>query len=143
MTILVLCSDYPSKESIALQFVHVRNIEYQKNGIDVTVLNFSADHDYIQDGIKVISFQSYIDENGAYDVLICHAPNIRNHYFFLKKFGNRFKNNIFFFHGHEIVKIGKTYPLNYDFFKNEALKRVIQSIYDVLKLKIWKRYFNK
>ncbi len=141
--ILVLVADYPNNNGgVALMYVHVRNKFYVKQGIDVTVLNFNAKEDYLVNGIKVISYKKYQADIKEYDVLISHAPNLRNHYLFLKKYGKRFKHFMFFFHGHEIVKINEAYSKSYDFIKDKCLvKRLIQDVYDKVKLAVWRHYY--
>ena len=104
--VLVACADYPGENGRALQYVHVRNKYYQKNGIDVTVLNFACDKSYVYENIKVISLGDFYSDKMQFidSVLICHAPNLRNHFRFIKKNNKIFKKMLFFFHGHEIVK---------------------------------------
>lgn len=144
MKALVAVADYPNDSgNKSMMFVHTRNKYYIQNDIDVTVLNFSATENYVIDGVKVITLGTYTANAKQYDVLICHAPNLRNHYIFLKKFSNLFKRKMFFFHGHEIVKIGKVYPKAFDFKRKSQLDKYIQSVYDIFKLKVWKKYFNK
>ena len=121
-------------------YVHTRNMHYVKNDIDVTVLNFSAQEEYIKDGIRVISEEIYENENIDYDILILHAANLRNHYKFLKKFGKKFPKYLFFYHGHEVMKINTDYCKPYDFAKTSVFRRLIQDVYDMVKLFIWKKY---
>lgn len=140
MNVLILCTDYPNTEgNKALYFAHMRNKYYLQNGIDVTVLNFSAKEEYCYESIKVIPENQYPFINSYYDILICHAPNTRQHYKFLKKYGKRFNKIIFIFHGHEVLKITKEYPPSYPFVKN-PIPNVVQNLYDLLKLKIWRKY---
>lgn len=142
---LVLVADYPNNEGgVALMYVHVRNKYYIQHEINVTVLNFNTSNDYEIDGIKVISLKSYENANKAYDVLVSHAANLRNHYFFLKKYQKRFAHLIFFFHGHEVVKINEVYPKPYNYVaQNSLISRAVQHIYDNLKLTVWHQYFPK
>jgi len=139
--ILVAVADYPDNHgSVALMYVHVRNKYYILHDIEVTVLNFAAKKDYIIDQIPVITLNSYKKEKKKYDVLVCHAANIRNHYLFLQRFGKAFSHLIFFFHGHEVLKINETYPKPYWYVKDHKLKRKLQDLYDRFKLQIWHRY---
>lgn len=143
MKILVLCAGYPDLNgSIALNYVHTRNIAYNlKWNIDVTVLNFKTQENYIKDGIKVISLQHFantLDEH--YDVLVCHAANLKNHYTFLKKYDKMFRRIVFFYHGHEVMKITKEYPKEYEYAKRNFLKNLFLPLYDLMKLRIWKSY---
>src|SRR5690606_4654686 len=76
-----------------------------------------------------------------YDILICHAPNIRNHYRFLKKYEKEFPKMLFFFHGHEILRINEVYPEPYLYMKKSSIvMRVVQDVYDSFKLKLWRKY---
>lgn len=143
--VLVACASYPFEGSTDMKFVHERNLCYVRKGIEVDVLNFSSQEKYLYEGINVFPLD-YIKNNiSKYSdyVLLCHAPNIRNHYLFLKKYKEAFKNIIFFFHGHEIVKISEAYPPDYSFRNNTFLKKIIQNTYDKLKLCIWNNYFTK
>ena len=116
--ILVLVQNYPNNDDgVALMYVHVRNKYYIQHDIDVTVLNFSSHDDYVIDNIKVITEDTYKKENKKYDVVVCHAANIKNHYRFLRKYDNRFEHMIFFFHGHEVLMTNEVYPKPYDYMK--------------------------
>lgn len=130
-------------DGIALYYIHTRNLYYKKNKeIKLEVLNFSAQKDYIIDGIKVITIDTYKTRYKDYDLLVSHAPNLRNHYMFLKKYGKSFKKHIFFFHGHEVLKINKVYSKPYSYMKSSnKIKKIFQDIYDEFKLNIWHYYF--
>lgn len=146
MKVLVAVVDYPNNDgNRSMMFVHVRNQYYRENGVDVSVLNFSAKQNYEIDGIRVITFSYYkknIDFN--YDVLISHAANIRNHYRFLKKYEKNFEKLLFFFHGHEVLKLNEVYPAPFKFFKQASKPRkVFQNLYDSFKLKLWNKYYTK
>lgn len=144
--ILQLCANYPGpKEKAALSYVKARNLHYRDNGIpNITVLNFSLPVGrYVDDEFDVISLNEYKEKFGEsdFDVLICHAPNIRNHYFFLKKYKGRFKEVVFFFHGHEVLSINKEYPAAYSYLYFKNLSRIINRIYDPIKFFLWRHYF--
>lgn len=140
--ILVAVADYPDLNgNKAMMFVHTRNLYYVKHDIDVTVLNFAAKNEYVIDGIRVITLNEYVKKYVEYDILVSHSANIRNHYRFLKKYGHRFKRFIFFFHGHEIVRINEVYPPKYEYIGESQLKNKFQDIYDTFKLFIWKHYY--
>ncbi len=143
MKVLVAVVDYPKPDgTVSLMFVHVRNKYYIQNGIDVTVLNFNCDSDYEFDGISVISLMHYKNNPEFYDILICHAANIRNHYRFLKKYHNNFPRFVFFFHGHEILKIPKVYPAPFPYMSRwSGLRNFIQNRYDTFKLFQWRKFF--
>lgn len=142
---LVLVADYPNNDGgVALMYVHVRNKYYTQHGIHVTVLNFKSDKDYEKDNIKVISYDTYKKSSDNYDVLISHAANLRNHYLFLRKYEKRFDRLVFFFHGHEVVKLNEIYPKPYDYMKRGgSIKRHLQDVYDTFKLFIWHNYYPK
>jgi glycosyltransferase involved in cell wall biosynthesis len=72
-----------------------------------------------------------------------HAPNLKNHYRFLKKYGDKFSKIIFFFHGHEVLNCLKVYPKPYSYMKKSILRTFIMELYDIIKLKVWNRYFKK
>lgn len=145
MKVLVLATNYPDLlGNISLFYIHTRCKYYVENNIDVEVINFSANKKYVIDGVKVITLQDYIDsekKEKEYDILISHAPNLRQHYKFLKKYGANFEKHIFFFHGHEVLKINKVYSKPYKYMKNR--NRFLQNIYDSFKLKVWHYYFLK
>jgi hypothetical protein len=145
MKALILAAAYPIPNGARpMYFVHSRNLYYQKNGIDVTVINFSAKKSYTFDGIRVISIKEYKTLNEKFDVLILHAANLRNHYVFLKKYGNRFDKKIFVFHGHEVLHINKYYPRSYGYLKSEnRVKDFLQNRYDDFKLTVWHKYYSE
>ena len=139
--LLVLVQAYPDNEGkVTLMYVHTRNLGYVENGYDVTVLNFSAQKPYIIDGIPVITLKEYEADNNHYDVLVLHAANIRNHYRFLKKYGDKFEKFLFFYHGHEVLKINRDYSKPYFYVKKNFFKKIAQNVYDEIKLSVWKRY---
>lgn len=148
MRILELCAGYPDHNgSSALSYVKVRNHYYREEGIgDITILNFSLPSDsYELDGFDVISLQKYERDytDRKFDVLICHAPNIRNHYRFLKKYQARFPYLVFFFHGHEVLSINKEYPKPYSYQRSRYVSRYISPFYDCFKFHLWNSYFRK
>lgn len=140
--ILVVVEDYPDNNGkVTLMYVHTRNKFYMEHGFDVSVLNFRADKKYAIDNIPVITLEDYEKQKKEYDILICHAPNIRNHYRFLKKHGEDFPKFVFFFHGHEVLKINKTYSKPYPYVRNSKIKSWLQDRYDDFKLSIWRKYY--
>ncbi len=142
MKVLVCSAAYPTLTgSRAMYYVHSRNLYYLKASIDVVVLNFKADKNYVIDGIQVVSIEEYKKSPIEADLLICHAANIRNHYMFLKKYGAIYKKKVFFVHGHEVLHLNKYYPKPYFYIKQSILKRILQDFYDDYKIKIWKNYF--
>lgn len=142
--ILVAVENYPNNNGgVTLMYVHTRNKAYSSNGFNVTVLNFQANEDYMYDGIRVISIETYLAEKKKYNILVCHAANIRHHYTFLKKQGNNFENFVFFFHGHEVLKIHKTYSKPYPYVQNSKVKVCLQNVYDDFKLAVWRKYYMR
>ena len=142
--ILVVVMAYPDNNGyVGLMYVHSRNLFYKKNGYSVTVLNFKAQEDYVYDGINVITYNTYCNYSGCYNICILHAANIRKHYIFLKKYGNRFEHLIFFFHGHEVLKINEVYSKPYNYIRNNKIKEKGQDLYDTFKLNIWRKYFER
>lgn len=142
--ILVAVEDYPNNSGgVALMYVHTRNKAYMAEGIDVTVLNFQASKNYTYDGIPVITMSNYKSQEKQYDILVCHAANIRHHYLFLKRYGNDFDKFVFFFHGHEVLKINKTYSKPYPYVRNSKIKAWLQDRYDDFKLYVWRKYYLK
>ena len=124
MKVLVLATTYalPNVNSTH-QFVETRNKYYKKNGIEVVVLNFKAKDNYKVDGINVITLKEYKNNQEKYEdyLLISHAPNLKNHYIFLKKYQKNFKKLVFFFHGHEVLKVNKVYSKPYTYLKQNFL----------------------
>lgn len=142
--ILVVVEDYPdNKGKVTLMYVHTRNKSYMEQGFDVSVLNFRANENYIIDNIPVMTLADYEKQKKEYDILICHAPNIRNHYRFLKKHGGNFPKFVFFFHGHEVLKINKTYSKPYPYVRNSKIKSWLQDRYDDFKLSVWRKYYPR
>ena len=145
MKALIAVSGYPTPSGSKLQyFVHSRNKYYVRNGISVVVLNFATKVNYIIDDIEVISLSEFQRRKEAYDILICHAANLRNHYIFLKRYGNIFPKKIFIFHGHEVLHINKYYPKPYQYIGADSkTKAFLQDRYDDFKIFIWKKYYKK
>lgn len=144
MRLLILCADYPNLDGdVSLNYVRTRNIFYKKKGYDVTVLNFATEEDYIIDQIPVVSLKSFEQKKECFDLLICHAPNLRNHYVFLKKYDKSFDKIVFFLHGHEVLNINKVYSKPYFYVHRNLLKTYLQNIYDSFKLRVWNKYFSK
>ena len=144
MKALILAADYPDLNGkIALYYIHTRSMFYIKKGLEIEVLNFKAKEDYTIDGVNVITLDTYKTkkEKTDYAILIAHAPNLRNHYLFLKKYGDNFKKFLFFFHGHEVLKINKDYAKPYDYMRKKG--EFLQDVYDYFKLKIWHKFFMK
>lgn len=146
MKLLVLATNYPDNYGeISLNYIHVRNLYYKRSGHDVVVLNFRAEGDYIKDGIVVVTPKLYWEKYAStdFDLLICHAANIRFHYRFLRKEGKRFKHIVFFYHGHEVMRLND-YPKDYSYVKNKRKEfKAFVSLYDTLKLYLWRKYLTR
>ena len=147
MKILVLATSYPRPDGYsALQYIHSRNQLYLHHGIEVTVISFDAKADYELDGVRVCTLPSYEEKikDEPFDLLVSHAPNLRNHYQFIKKYGDLYKEFVFFFHGHEVLNTAKIYPKPYDYAKKIQLNTNIKrQLYDQFKLFFWRGYFKK
>lgn len=147
LRILVLATNYPRPDGfISLQYIHSRNKWYIKKGIDVTVLSFGATYDYEIDGVRVCTFNTYKDKlhREGFDILVSHAPNLRNHYLFIKQNGKKFNKILFFFHGHEVLEATKIYPKPFEYTKRDLkISLLTRKIYDKIKLMIWRNYFTK
>lgn len=145
-SVLVAVEDYPgstSAKAVAHQFVHVRNLYYQALGIDVTVLNFSERGVYVHEGIDVVGVEEFERRNRHYDLLLCHQPNLKHHLPFCKRHFNEFHGVVFFFHGHEVLKISQSYPKPYAYLKQSRVTAVLRDAYDELKFQVWRRYFGR
>ena len=145
MKILVLTQAYPTPEGdVSLTYVRTRNVFYKSQGAHVDIINFNTNDEYKMDGLNVYPLEWFNKEYASfYDLLICHAPNLRSHYKFLKKYGYLFPKKVFFFHGHEVLKKTKVYPKPYYYVKKNIFRNLIQDVYDDLKLRIWRTYFKK
>lgn len=146
LKILVLATDYSEPNGrVALAYIHSRNKEYLREGIDVDVLSFAAETDYIYENIPVYSLESYKRKliSNDYDILVSHAPNLRNHLRFIKKYGYRFRKVVFFFHGHEVLRTAEIYPKPYPYIKQNLWKHALRCVYDEIKIKILKRFFRR
>lgn len=146
MKYLVLVADYPNLNGgVSLAYVRTRNVYYKEHGIDVDVLNFSSKTGYEIDGIHVFSLREFkrVASSEKYDLLICHAPNLRNHYMFLRKYGDLFSKIVFFFHGHEVLKINEVYSKPYSYVRSNRMLNFLQDVYDDFKFHVWRKYINR
>lgn len=145
MDFLIITEDYPNKNNkYANSYVHSRCIEYKKSQLNFKVLSFRAQTPYIYEGIDIISEDEFQKKykNKKINLVISHAPNIRNHLKFLMIYRKNIKKMLFFLHGHEVLKINKYYPKPYDFTKDKSIiKNLTQNFYDSFKLKVLKTFF--
>jgi glycosyltransferase involved in cell wall biosynthesis len=112
----------------------------------VTVVNFAATNNYVIDDINVITLTTFmkIKDSTNFDILISHAPNIRNHYRFVKKHRKHFQKMVFIFHGHEVLRLSKLYPKPFFWKKKHSLiRKSLQDTYDSIKLRLWRNFFPK
>lgn len=139
MKLLVLVQNYPSNENpYAMSYVHSRNIIYVENKCQVDVLNFSTNEQYNYEGINVLPEENINFEN--YDLIVSHAPNLKNHYRALRKLHS--KKIVFVFHGHEVLRGNLDYPKPYSWVKQSFIKSQIQNCYQIFKLKILTRWLK-
>lgn len=144
--LLVLTTDYPHPDGkVSQYYVHTRNVYYASQGLTVEVLSFSTQTSYSIDGIQVLSLrdcESALAHRG-FDALVLHAPNIRNHYRFLRKHHSRFPKLVFVFHGHEVLRCSAVYPKPYSYDKKSQLRLMIGDLYDTAKLRVWRNCFER
>lgn len=148
MNILEIVAGYPDLNGgKASSFIHTRNLYYIQHGITPIVLNFRTDTDYVIDGVQVIclkTFREKYTKGGYFAALASHASNVREHYRFLQQYEALFPHIVFFFHGHEVLRINECYPKPYGYMKGKSIQRVlIQDIYDSIKFAVWRKYFTK
>ena len=145
MKLLILCEGYPNQDGgMAMAFAHTRNVVYKECGFNVDVLNFSSEEDYIIDGVNVFSKSSVEKKNiQQYDLIIAHAPNIKHYLFFMLRHIHRINRLVFFYHGHEVLKINHVYPEPYPFIKKSIIRKTLQDYYDELKFFVWRRFIRR
>lgn len=146
MKVLVLAENYSTKTKISQAFIHTRNREYIKYGLEVDVISFASKESYILDDIRVYSLEDFYTSNDVsnYDVIISHAPNLKNHCRFINKNKKKIKKIIFFFHGHEVLISKEVYPIPYSFMKKDKLlKESIRNIYDHFKIRYMTSFLKK
>jgi len=148
LKILILAEDYPSKDNIyALMYIHTRIKIYLENGLDVEVLSFSAKESYLFEGVNVFKEADILKNisTNKYNLIISHAPNLRNHIRFINKNNKYFNKIIFFIHGHEVLKKSNYYPE--PFFYNKPkfyiLNKLFNDIYDKIKLRILESFIKR
>lgn len=141
--ILVAVENYPGGGSgVSHHFVHVRNKYYVEHGLSVVVLSFKAAYDYEYEGVRVISYQSFLRMRDEFSCLVIHQANMKHHAKLLLRYGKLFPHFVFFFHGHEVLRVNSVYPKPYSFSKSSnLLHRCFQDLYDSIKLKYWHFYY--
>lgn len=144
-SVLVAVENYPGSPNgkvVSHKFVHVRNLYYQSLGINVTVVSFAEKGSYIYEGIEVISVNEYQRREGHYDLLLCHQPNLKHHLPFCLRYSNDFHGMVFFFHGHEVLKVSQAYPKPYPYVKINPISVALRDLYDEVKFRVWRHYFS-
>ncbi|MBL1213614.1 MAG: glycosyltransferase family 4 protein [Ignavibacteriae bacterium] len=147
MKILILAQEYPSDGNIYRNhYIHTRLKTYLEKNIELVVLSFSTVNSYNFEGVEIVSESDYYKnfKGCNFDLVIVHAPNIRNHFRFLIK-NRSFGKLLFVIHGHEVLFRSKYYPKPFK-FKRGMFFPVINSFnnfYDLLKLVFLKKYFVK
>lgn len=144
MKILVLAEHYVKERNYSLLYVHTRNLEYKKSGHDVTVINFREKESYTIDGVQVYGPKAFNEAFSIqdFDLVVSHAPNIKNHFRFLLPNVHKIKKLIFFIHGHEVLLKDKYYPKPFSFQKQRRLKRAIHYAYDRIKVRLFKIFLS-
>ena len=146
MNILVLAEAYPEMSGAKpLAYVRTRNVFYKECGHAVTVLNFRSNSPYVMDGIQVYDKNSFEKECNisAYDLVLSHAPNLRHHLCFLSARMNEIRHLVFFYHGHEVLKINKVYPPPFPYLKRNRFKEKAQDLYDEFKFRVLRSFYQK
>ncbi|CAH6794765.1 conserved hypothetical protein [Vibrio chagasii] len=144
--VYIICQDYPSDDNkYAMSYVHARVRNYRK--IDSKVVSFSAKENYIYEGVEVLTSEyfeeRYLRNLSSNDIIVSHAPNIKNHVRLLNK--TKLCKIIFVIHGHEVLKTKNYYPKPYSWDTKKAsfLSNVVQGFYDSAKVAILRKYFIK
>lgn len=143
MRILILTTSYPTPQKIYEQpFVRARVRGYRKRGDNVRVLSFSTQKDYELDGVEVFPEKSWRGKDllQYFDIIVSHAPNLRQHLRFLYLHRDALPPIVFTFHGHETLIIQRHHPPPYPWWRGRwfPVKRALQNLYDNFKLHILK-----
>ncbi|EGR0582246.1 glycosyltransferase family 4 protein [Vibrio cholerae] len=145
MKILLLVQNYPSSfNKYAMSYVHTRALGYLRVGCSVTVISFSTHEDYQYEGVSVVTYKKSLDFS-SFDVVVSHAPNLKNHIRIIFEKISQISSLIFVFHGHEILNYNKYYPRPYSWLKKDVVSYELRRPYEFIKLyfmKIFMRYFN-
>ena len=140
--LLVLVEKYLESSYDGLTFVHSRLISYDKSQFEIKVISFAAKEDYVSDEISVLTKNSLNkDLISDQDFVISHAPNLRNHFYYLAIYFASIKRIAFFFHGHEVLITNNFYPKPYTFYSQNRFKQILRNIYDHLKVFLLKKIF--
>lgn len=140
LKILVLSESYPGLIASSMAYVHTRNQYYLNRGHSVEVLSFQAEQNYQFEGIKVFS-ENHFKKKGQiedFDLIVSHAPNLKNHIRFIISQYRKIKNLVFVIHGHEVLKKLNYYPLPFKGLEKNQYNvgQWSNHLYDLLKVKI-------
>jgi glycosyltransferase involved in cell wall biosynthesis len=125
-------------------YVHTRNRYLRKYFSDIEVMSFSSRRDYLIDDIPVGSVKLVkIIKDIKESRFIFHAPNIRQHFFYVALL-HLLKKDIFLYaHGHEFLRINSYYPKPYFYHRKTRLNHLFQDIYDFFKLRLWRLIISR
>ncbi|MBX3021253.1 MAG: glycosyltransferase [Bdellovibrionales bacterium] len=128
-----------------MAFTHARNVIYREAGHAVTVLSFGAQEAYLWDDLSVLPEGDFTAAQlSQFDVLVFHAPNLRNHLRFMLKNGAAIRAKVIIGHGHEFIdaanQSGQPYAFQLNFKMRLKLKAL--ALYDWLKVRVWAWYFR-
>ena len=139
MNILILAENYPHPSHPETQaFIHSRNVFYKMQGLEFMVISFRTAEPYVIDGIKVYP-PSWIKSLEAVDLCISHAPNLRNHFRFLKKNLFKIKQVLLIFHGYEALYTKDRSVAPNRILSKQFARYVANTLYDLAKLPLLKR----
>jgi glycosyltransferase involved in cell wall biosynthesis len=143
--LLILVEDYPSPQNLyAGAYVHTRVRAYLASGLDCTVLSFQARGSYQHEGVQVRSEADCAPllRRGGFELVISHAPNLRNHLRFLAAERRHLPACLFFIHGHELLETRRYYPRPFAYDRRGRARRLLQALYDPLKLAVLRRLWG-
>ena len=110
------------------------------------MLSFIEKDEYIFESVNVIGRKRFNSNYSIkdFDIVLIHAPNLRNHFRFLI-LNSSYKKAVFVIHGHEVLKRSNYYPEPFDFMRSKyyPVKKIFNDLYDYLKLIFLKWYFDK
>ena len=140
LKILVLSESYPGLKASSMAYVHSRNQYYIDQGHYVEVLSFQAEKDYHFEGVSVFT-EKHFKKSGKieeFDLVVSHAPNLKNHIRFIANQYWKIKNIVFVIHGHEVLKKLNYYPLPFSRLEKNQYNvgEWTNHFYDLLKVKI-------
>lgn len=140
LKILVLSESYPGLRDSSMAYVHSRNQYYLSQGHDVEVLSFQADSGYHFEGVDVFPERHFKNKSkiDQFDLVVSHAPNLKNHIRFIILNYNKIKNMVFVIHGHEVLKKLHYYPLPFSALQKNQYNvgQWSNHLYDLIKVKI-------